>query len=271
MSLDLVQQLKRALAERKAKNPAYSLRAFALYLNVSPSFLSQILNGKLSISTHQTIALSEKLGLDSTEALDSILIQQAPKNSKWKKSVEDQSVARNSLSARRSLVSIEKMEIFKKNWVLNLYVLLDLPEPPSMPEEAAKMLGVPSDDVQSALLVLKSLGAITSENGRYSKSKEFLRITGEYKMQELVEFNRIFFSTNLARLDQTDPDERVIGTETFAMDESDLGAARKILYKCLDELVALSVRSKNKTHVYQVGVQMIPALNVKTKRKKKSA
>lgn len=38
------------LASRKQRNPAYSLRAFARRLQMSPSFLSEVLKGKKAVS-----------------------------------------------------------------------------------------------------------------------------------------------------------------------------------------------------------------------------
>ena len=55
--------IKETLARRKAKNPAYSLRAFARFLEMSPSFLSEISSGRKGLSRARERALREKLGL----------------------------------------------------------------------------------------------------------------------------------------------------------------------------------------------------------------
>ena len=42
--------LKKELTQRQSNNPAYSLRAFARFLEISPATLSQIISGKRGVS-----------------------------------------------------------------------------------------------------------------------------------------------------------------------------------------------------------------------------
>ena len=55
------QLLANTLAQRKARNPGYSLRAFARSLEISPSFLSEILNGKKTLGETNEDRLMRKL------------------------------------------------------------------------------------------------------------------------------------------------------------------------------------------------------------------
>jgi len=53
--------LQNTLIERTSSNPSYSLRAFAKHLNIEPSALSKILNGKRRISKKMFTKISLKL------------------------------------------------------------------------------------------------------------------------------------------------------------------------------------------------------------------
>lgn len=53
--------------QKKKSNPAYSLRAFARYLEISVSKLSQILNRKQGLSLKSAEAISLKLNLNTEE------------------------------------------------------------------------------------------------------------------------------------------------------------------------------------------------------------
>ncbi|MGZ3699878.1 MAG: helix-turn-helix domain-containing protein, partial [Bdellovibrionota bacterium] len=55
--------LNEAFAERKAKNPSYSLRAFARYLAISAAALSQVLSRKRDLSKRNALKVAERLGL----------------------------------------------------------------------------------------------------------------------------------------------------------------------------------------------------------------
>lgn len=55
--------LKEVLAQRKEKNPSYSLRAFARHLSMSPSFLCEVASGRKGLSRERAEQLRVKLGL----------------------------------------------------------------------------------------------------------------------------------------------------------------------------------------------------------------
>lgn len=55
--------IQREFIERCRKNPSYSLRAFAKYLNIDQSFLSKLLKGQRSITPDLAAAVGPKLGL----------------------------------------------------------------------------------------------------------------------------------------------------------------------------------------------------------------
>jgi len=62
--------LREELLRRRANNPRYSLRAFALHLGVSSSFLSKILMGKKSVSETTFLKMATRLKLNH-EAIES--------------------------------------------------------------------------------------------------------------------------------------------------------------------------------------------------------
>ena len=68
-SNDLKEYLNEELVLRCQKNPSYSLRSFAKSLDVSPSFLSKLLNGKRRITPSIFEKLTLNLGLSQCEVL----------------------------------------------------------------------------------------------------------------------------------------------------------------------------------------------------------
>src|SRR5688572_10105767 len=65
---DYREVLKEYLSRRCENNPRYSLRALARDLQMSPSRLSEALNGKAGISAASARKISERLGLGNQES-----------------------------------------------------------------------------------------------------------------------------------------------------------------------------------------------------------
>lgn len=59
--------LQQTLFTKQQKNKRYSLRAFARDLKISPSFLSEVLNGKYGISKQLAGQIADRLGFNSEE------------------------------------------------------------------------------------------------------------------------------------------------------------------------------------------------------------
>ena len=62
-----VEFLKSELARRQSKNPRYSLRAFALHLEIHPSALSRILAGKLDLSLTSSVMIVKVVTFSDTD------------------------------------------------------------------------------------------------------------------------------------------------------------------------------------------------------------
>ena len=62
-----VRIIQAELLRRQAKNPRYSMRAFSLFLDIHPSALSRVLNGKMDLSLETCASLIEKLNLPLDE------------------------------------------------------------------------------------------------------------------------------------------------------------------------------------------------------------
>jgi uncharacterized protein (TIGR02147 family) len=62
------EQLQRELERRKRTNPHFSLRSFARTLDLSPSFLSHVINGHKNLSLVSALKIAQKLRYSPTEA-----------------------------------------------------------------------------------------------------------------------------------------------------------------------------------------------------------
>src|SRR5690348_3009600 len=61
------EQLKQELSRRRKINPRFSLRSFARTLDVSPAFLSKVLQGKKHLSVEKATSVAKRLKYDTNE------------------------------------------------------------------------------------------------------------------------------------------------------------------------------------------------------------
>jgi uncharacterized protein (TIGR02147 family) len=67
VTTDFRNRLRQELLDRCKRNPTYSLRAFASHLDMDPSTLSKILNGKRPLGRKLVLQLGSKMGLSTRE------------------------------------------------------------------------------------------------------------------------------------------------------------------------------------------------------------
>ena len=65
--IDYLEIIKDEFGSRIESNPSYSMRAFARDLEISPSRLSEILNGRGGMSSVMAQKIASKLGLQRSE------------------------------------------------------------------------------------------------------------------------------------------------------------------------------------------------------------
>jgi len=75
------EKLKRELAARRQRNPRYSLRAFATFLETNHSTLSQIFRNKRRIPVRQLRSWGKKLGMTAEEVAAFVAAQHVPEPS----------------------------------------------------------------------------------------------------------------------------------------------------------------------------------------------
>src|SRR5208282_1392201 len=82
--------LKAELADRASKNEAYSLRAFAKKLGFSSSFLSEVIQGKKTLSGDAAAKMAMQLELNETESRYFALLAQleGEKNPMYRETIQ---------------------------------------------------------------------------------------------------------------------------------------------------------------------------------------
>lgn len=166
--------LKRELEARCRKNPNYSLRAFASYLSISPSSLTEVLGGKYGLSRANAEKIAARLGYSKSEKehfCDLVESRHARSRAK-KESAQARLVERR----RDPFDRVIEEDHFRSiaDWhhmaILELTYLKDFQNKTSW---IAKRLGVTPAVAGLAIQRLKRLGLLREVGGRLEACEEF--------------------------------------------------------------------------------------------------
>ncbi|MEZ4742334.1 MAG: TIGR02147 family protein [Bdellovibrionota bacterium] len=156
--------LKAILSHRKKKNPAYSMRAFARNIGISPSRLSEVLNSNRSLSIRMAKIIA-------TNAFDTLRDQEYFTNlvileSKTSKFIIDAARKRieqyRSDTQARTLTSDELQDLNKWH---DMAILQLIKQRDTIPEidEIASRLGIEKNQADRSLQKLHTLGFLNQE------------------------------------------------------------------------------------------------------------
>ncbi|MEZ0392905.1 MAG: TIGR02147 family protein [Pseudobdellovibrionaceae bacterium] len=248
--------LREYLSQQMARNPAYSLRAFARKLELAPSSLSEILNGKKKMSHEMASRLALKLNLKARESKYFLLLAdlELAASAESKNQILQQL---QGLNRHRSVASLD-MEMFRviSDWyhipIIEMTRLTDFQFTPS---NVAKRLGITSVEAASAIDRLVKLELIEKlKDGKFVKTKDNALFSSLGKNEALRKFYRQMLEQTSKALEAQTPQQRFSGTETFALDESYHESARQVMNDCFEKIAELAAKSKNPKNIYHLGI-----------------
>ncbi|MFL5812761.1 MAG: TIGR02147 family protein [Bdellovibrionia bacterium] len=263
--------LRSVLADRASTNPRYSLRAFAKSLELAPSYLSAVMNGKKSLSPETAYAVAEKLRLDEQEATYFRILAQmeATKNPALKESL----LQRAQTLAPSVVVNDLSVDQFKmiSDWHhYAIFAAVDLSDIEATPERIAKILGLNLAEVQVAVERMIRLEMLEKDaEGRLKQTISHSRIVSLAPNRAVRSHHRQNLEKAIESIGLQRPDERFMGSETFCIDESQFEEFQKLCNQFLDSALALAKKAKTKNQVYHLGVQFFRFSQEKPKEEKK--
>ncbi|MES2801461.1 MAG: TIGR02147 family protein [Bdellovibrionota bacterium] len=254
--LAIQDKIRSHFAQLQRKNPAFSLRAFALKLDISPSALSEIMSGKRKVSKKMAVKLLDRMYLDPKEAEaikllfdgnghdheadpEKGLLQKYKKNINYLKLSSDQF---NMISEWQHFALLSLMETVDF-----------ISEIPWM----AKRLALSVTDVQKTLNRLMDLNLVSRKYNRYAPTNEPL-ITSDDVANQAVRKSH-YEDLKLAEkvLDHCPVELRDFTAVTVAVDKSKIPEAKKMIREFQDSLSQF-LEDGNKDEVYKLTFYMYP-------------
>lgn len=235
--------LQLELNRRRALNPAYSLRAFAKNLGVSPAQLSQLISGKRKLTAKAASKIADRLSLSPFERMQLV-----------------ESVAKAEASPKSAIALALEEEAFRfiADWYhLAILSLLELPQAKAEPRWVAKRLGISALVASQALNRLKTLNLLEVSPRGFKLTAEALRVTPVARSQAVGKYHQQVLAKASAAIDEVPIEQREICSLTLALDPRDVPKAKARISEFLRGLSAV-LESGEKKAVYSLAVQLFP-------------
>lgn len=242
--------IQKEFIARCRKNPAYSLRAFAKYLEIDQSFLSKILKGQRSITSDLSQNLAPKLGLKPLQVREIFTAGTAAMPGFL--SLSDDEFELLSEWHHFSIIELSKTKDFNPD-----------------PVQIAQRLGLHVEEVRSALQRLERMGFIkTMPKGFKVLAPNTTWTNTKTTSAARKKFQRQLLEKSIDAIDHVDFDLRENGSVTVAVNKARLPEFKQKLKELRQELSEFfqGEKEKNLDEVYQLTVSFFPLTKIKTKK-----
>ncbi len=231
--------------KRRAKNTAFSQRAFARFLGISPASLSDILLGKRDLSPKMALQIAQRCELDIHQRkkfLASVLPHDL-----WDQGGEQAEI----FLTPEEFASICDWEY---SAILNIAAF---DQNSADTTWMAASLGVPVARVESALEQLIDLNLIEIQEGRLLRNDALIRIESDIPSQTIQRFQKQILEKTAASLEKDSISARDVTAMTMAVNPEKIPEAKRLIAEFQNKLLAL-MGEGNKSAVYALLVNLIP-------------
>jgi transcriptional regulator with XRE-family HTH domain len=243
--------LQSELARRCSRNPNYSLRAFAMHLDVDHSTLSQWLRGRRPIATRSIESIGARLGI-TPEAIkgyvERVTRDDATANGVWYLTPDTMSLVAEWYCF--AILELTRLESFRPDsrWI-------------------ARVLGISADEVNVALQRLIRLDLLDMETPtRWVDKSGEARISIDTLRRELLEEqqqqNRRLSASAIRRVPTSMRDHSSI---TMAVNSAALPRAFELIARFRQQLVEV-LQDGPADDVYQIDWAVFPVTTIKRER-----
>lgn len=252
--------LQEELVRRCKKNPSYSIRAFARFLETDHSSLAKILNGKLTAGPHTVTKFGSKLGFTPTDFKKFIAAPNKPTKSKT-----------SGITLNYEQLTLDSFKVIS-DWYH--YAILELMRVKGFRSDlswVARALGISLAEARSAFERLVRLNMISqNKRGKWVDHTNGTSTTigNPFTASAFRNLQRQILERALIALEDTPLSRRDQSSMTMAIDSRKLGAAKqriKDFRRELDQFLGQGELDE----VYHLSVSLYPVtqFNAQTQEK----
>ena len=250
--LDLRAFLRNELANRCARNPRYSLRAFARHLGIDHSTLSQLLRGRRPLAVRTIERLCAKMSIDRAQCQQFIVAERTRRREGGDDPERVRRLGRDALVLLSdwrhfAILELTRIESFKPDsrWI-------------------ARVLGATVDEVNVVIQRLLRFRLLEmTETGRWTAASTAAPMSFNDLLDAVADHlgNRSGDGTQAAVTWDPRPHDR--SETTLAVDSRQLNAAIEIMERCRADVTRVLTSGTQKDDVYRLEISLRPLTSVK--------
>lgn len=247
--------LKQEYAVRKQRRPHYSLRAFARDLGVSPSTLSEFLNGKTGFSKERVAAIARKIHLneEQTEHFWDLNVVKYSHIENEKRLAIQRSTRR--AESLKSFLSLDQFEMVSNWYHLVILELIDLDLKFQDIHKLASTLEISEAETEEAIARLERLGMLKKESGVLKSATPQTLVGNGTSSLAIRKYHHQMMEKASEALDIQAVDERGFRSIVFSMNHQDISNFKRDLVLMTNQLIDKYHSPKNKDLVSALNVQ----------------
>jgi len=189
--------LKAVFADRAARRPAYSVRAFAKQLGLAQSFLAEILRNKKNLSPEGALRISSSLGLnrEETDYFSSLVQLETTKDEDARASILDRIRGLRPQGGITDL-SIDTFKVIADWYHIPILELTYLKGFEFTPANVAKRLGISVTEAEVGIERLLRVELLESVKGKYRKTKDYVLFQSAIPNKAVTRFHQHFLGSS---------------------------------------------------------------------------
>ena len=231
--------------ERRARNRAYSLRAFARTCGISPASMSQVLSGKRRLTLKSAKRIAERLAFAPDERTK-FLQNTAPRRDPEVREL-----------GQRDKLDIDRFKIIADWYHFAILSLSELKGQKASPAWISDKLGITRTEAASALRRLQDMGLLSVRNGRMKPTSRPLVSTNDIPCAALRKHQKQCLDRAAAALEEFTVEWRDFGAITMTLDPRKLPQAKKMIRRFRQQLASICESGDPKI-VYHFCTQLFP-------------
>jgi uncharacterized protein (TIGR02147 family) len=233
------------LKKRKDRNPNFSLRAFARWLGISPSQLSQMLTGKRPITLSTMKKISHRLDLSPLEHKELMTSL-----------IADTSSMDSEKERKKLLLQEDKFRLISDWYHFAILSLTRIKDAQSDPRWIARRLGINVEEANQALLRLERMGIIQTKP-TFKQICDPIEMVPDVPSEAVRKYHKQSLNLAIEKVDTIPMKHREYQALTIPLNPKQVATMKKYIDDFLEQITQFTEKNKG-TEVYNLNLQLFP-------------
>lgn len=241
--------LTQEFLKRKERNPNFSLRSFAKWLDISPAQLSQMMTGKRPITLNSLKKIGLRVGLSPLEQKN--LLTSLLKQKKMLAPDQDKKIIH---------MQEDQFRVISDWYHFAILSLTQIKGAQSDPRWIARRLGINVDEANQALMRLQRLGIIQLKP-TFKQIGEPIQVSSAMPSEAIRKYHKQNLNLAIEKIDTVPVNLREYQSISFPMSPKHVALFKKQIDEFLEQAAELSENTAG-SEIYNLNVQLFPITTI---------